>query len=199
MVLVVAGCATVQPPGDVVSNAEKETRYKTRVADIQTFNHWTLDGKLAISDGKDGGSGRLQWSVEPGLSELDFRGTFGRGAWQLDIRPDQAVLNFASGETWRAPDVSSLVRDHVGWEVPVDALSWWVRGLAAPGPVDVRLLDDDGRMLSLSQGGWEVEYKKYKEFSGAAMPVRLDARRGEHHVKFIMREWTFPVQSENDS
>lgn len=154
------------------------------------MDNWALDGKLAVSNDDDGGSGNLQWRNEPGLSELDFRGALGRGAWQLEIRPDQAILNLANGETWQAPDVSILVRDHVGWEVPVNSLAWWVRGLAAPGPVDERQLDPDGRITLLSQEGWDVEYKKYKEFSGMVMPTRLDARNGDQRVKFIMREWS---------
>lgn len=198
-VLVAAGCATVPRPEDTVSDSARAARHESRADQVLAFENWALDGKLAISDDKDGGSGRLQWRSGPGLSELDFRGAFGRGAWQLDIRPDLAVLSFANGETWQSPDVSSLVRDHVGWVVPVDALSWWVRGLAAPGAVEVRHLDEEGRMTFLSQDGWDVDYRKYKEFSGTAMPVRIDARRGEQRVKFIMREWAFPVQSENDS
>lgn len=187
--LAIAGCATVPGPSGGISDSEKARLYDSRAEAIGQIDVWSLDGKLAVSNGEDGGSGRLQWNSAPGLSELDFRGALGRGAWRLDIRPGMAQLDLASGESWQAAHVSTLVRDHVGWDVPVDALAWWVRGLAAPGSVDGRQIDSDGRMTLLSQHGWEVEYKKYKVFSGTDMPIRLDARNGEHHVKFIMREW----------
>jgi outer membrane lipoprotein LolB len=193
-----AGCATSPKTDGGVSQSERTARYESRAAVVESLDHWALDGRLAVSDGEDGGSGQLEWRNQPGLSELDFRGALGRGAWQLDIQPHRAVLNLANGETWQAADVSTLVRDHVGWDVPVDSLSWWVRGLAAPGPVDQRHIDVEGRITLLSQNGWDVEYKKYKEFSGLALPTRLDARSGRQHVKFIMRDWTIPVQSEND-
>lgn len=194
-----AACASVPTPEDDPSRAEKLERYEAHAAELAAVEHWVLDGRLAVSDDKDGGSGNLNWRQQPGLSELDFRGALGRGAWQLDILPGHAVLRLANGETWEAGDVSTLVRRHVGWEVPVDALGWWVRGLAAPGRLSRQDFDEAGRMTHLSQHGWEVEYQRYREFSGLALPTRLEARSGERQVKFVMRDWRFPDEGENDS
>ena len=199
LVLVLAGCATSPRNETTLSDLEKSARYESRVAEVGSIQQWALDGKLALSGGDDGGSGRLNWRTEPGLSELDFRGTLGRGAWQLDITPDLATLDLANGERWQAPEVSTLVMDHLGWSIPVDSLSWWVRGLAEPGSSALRVLDENGQIESLNQHGWKVDYERYKEFSGVTMPTRLEARSGELTVKLIMRDWTFPVQSENDS
>jgi len=198
-VAMLAACASVPPQEDDPTRTEKQARYEDRAAALQLRERWSLDGKLAVSDGEDGGSGRLEWRQQPGLSELDFRGTLGRGAWQLDIQPGYAVLNLANGESWQARDVSTLVREHVGWDVPVDALGWWVRGLAAPGQVTRRDLDEAGRMTRLTQHGWDVEYERYQEFSGLALPTRVVARSGERQVKFVMRDWSFPESLENDS
>lgn len=199
LAVLLGACATVPAPDDEPSRAEKVARYEARAAALAAREHWVLDGRLAVSDDEDGGSGKLEWRHRPGLSELDFRGALGRGAWQLDIEPGHAVLRLANGETWEAPDVSILVRDHVGWDVPVDALGWWVRGLAAPGRLADRDLDADGRMTRLSQHGWEVEYQRYRDFSGMALPVRLEARNGERQVKFVMRDWRFSEDEENGS
>lgn len=199
MMLAVAGCATAPHSENAALDPVKSARYESRAVAVGSLEKWAFDGKLALSDENDGGSGKVQWRAEPGLSELDFRGAFGRGAWQLDIRPDLAILEFATGESWQAPDVSVLFRDYVGWDVPVGSLSWWVRGLVAPGSPALRTLDDDGRITMLRQQGWMVEYERYKEFSGVTMPTRFEARKGPQTVKLIMREWTFPVQSENDS
>ncbi len=197
--LLLAACASVPPYEDEPTPAEKLRLYETRAAEVEDRAQWSLDGKLAVSDGEDGGSGRVEWHSRPGLSEINFTGTLGRGAWQLDIAPGHAVLQLANGETWQARDVGVLVRRHVGWTVPVDALSWWVRGLAAPGPVERRDLDAGGRMTLLSQHGWEVEYRHYEDFDGMALPTRLEARNGERQVKFVMREWMFPQAPENGS
>jgi outer membrane lipoprotein LolB len=192
-------CASVPSSEGRLSPSERQKLYEARAAAIALHERWTLDGKLAISDGDDGGSGNLEWRTRPGLSELDFRGALGRGAWQLDIQPGRSVLNLADGGSWEATEVSILVRQHVGWDVPVDALSWWVRGLTAPGRFSKRSLDDDGRLTLLSQQGWKVEYQRYREFSGVALPTKLEARKGKRQVKLVMRNWTLAESPENDS
>lgn len=191
-------CAT-QPPADQALTGARQAAFHARVETISEIPVWALDGKLAISDGEDGGSGRLQWRSAFETSRLDFRGALGRGAWQMEIMPGRAVLKLASGETWEAPDVTSLVVQHVGWRVPVDALAWWVRGLEAPGVVQQRILDDEGRMTLLKQHGWEVEYQRYGEFAGMAMPTRLEARNGERHVRLVLRGWTLEGVPEHGS
>lgn len=187
--LLLAACASVQKDEDDPGMAEKLRLYEARAETLTAQVRWSLDGKLAVSDGEDGGSGRVEWLHRPGMSEINFSGALGRGAWQLDIAPGHAVLQLANGEIWEAVEVGALVRQHVGWTVPVDALGWWVRGLAAPGKVERRAFDADGRMTLLAQRGWEVEYRRYDEFSGIALPTRLEARSGDRRVKFVMRDW----------
>jgi outer membrane lipoprotein LolB len=196
---IIASCATVSPPAGELSKKEKRALYEAHAAALESLDRWVLDGKLAVSDGEDGGTGRLEWRAQADINELDFRGALGRGSWQLDITPQRSVLSLGNGEVWEAPEVSSLVQRHVGWHVPVDALGWWVRGLAAPGKVDGQEIDNDGRLTRLSQHGWNVEYDRYREFSGMALPTRVDARSGARRVKFVMREWTFPERPENDT
>jgi outer membrane lipoprotein LolB len=197
LAILLTACASAPSTDGTLSKTERKKRYESRAAIIQMHQSWALDGKLAVSDGEDGGSGKLKWRTQPGLSELDFRGTFGRGAWQLAIRPGRSVLNLANGDTWEASDVSILVRKHVGWDVPVDALQWWVRGLAAPGRYSSRDIDDSGRLTLLSQDGWNVEYQRYQEFAGMALPTKLEARSGDHQVKLVMRSWNIPEDPEN--
>ena len=199
MATLLASCASTPSIEGSLPLSERQQRYDARAAAIQSHMQWTLDGRLAVSDGDDGGSGKLEWHAQPGLSELDFRGALGRGAWQLDIRPGHSVLNLANGDSWEASDVAILVRQHVGWDVPVEALAWWVRGLSAPGRVSRKMLDDDGRLTLLSQHGWKVEYQRYAEFSGVALPTKLEASKGKRQVKLVMRNWMLAESQENDS
>jgi outer membrane lipoprotein LolB len=166
-----------------------EAAYRERAARLSAIEQWGFSGKLSLDDGEQGGSGSLRWSTGPASTMLDFRGALGRGAWQLLITPAEAVLTEADGNVYAAPGVEGLVHDRIGWVVPVDALAWWVRGLEAPGDVDAAELDAEGRLLRLEQLDWEIEFSRYRAFSGESLPARLEARRDAYRVKLAVGRW----------
>jgi len=164
--------------------------YQSRAEKLGTSQSWALSGRLAISDGKDGGSGSLSWSQEGQETMMSFRGALGKGAWQLQSDADGARLELADGAVSFAPSVRELVLEHVGWKVPVDALAWWIKGLAQPGKWEARTLDEEGRLIDLRQSGWEVKFANYSGPADASLPRKLSARRGPYLVKMVVREWT---------
>lgn len=169
--------------------SDSKVAYRDRVELLTAIPEWGLVGKISLDDGDRGGSGRLQWNVRDNGSELDFHGAMGRGAWNLKIGPDGAVLREASGSEQTAPGVNALIQDRMGWPIPVEALQWWVRGLAAPGTVDDEQLDPQGLLTSLNQLGWRVEFNRYDSKTGVSLPVRLDARRDNYRVKLAIGRW----------
>lgn len=189
-------CATA--PSQVGDDPEAERRYVERLARLQATDRWTLEGRLAIRDGDDGGSGKLRWQAEPGGSRLDFHGALGRGAWRLIVSPGEAVLTMADGAVYRAASVDRLVTEQIGWQVPVAELSWWIRGLAAPGGRAARALGASGELLELQQAGWSIEFNRYRVFDEELMPGRVVAKRGERLVKFVVGDWTLAGRAAPD-
>jgi outer membrane lipoprotein LolB len=170
--------------------------YEQRLARLSGVDSWALEGRLAVSDDADGGSGQLSWRQDNGSSRMDFHGALGRGAWRLLADGRGAELEFADGTLHRARSIDSLVRRQVGWAVPVEALAWWVRGLAAPGRVQQRVLDEEGRLSQLRQDGWDIEFARYGPVDGLggdlSMPLRMTARHADRTVKLAVRRWELP-------
>lgn len=174
--------------------AAREPLYLQRADHLMQADAWSLEGRLAVSDEQDGGSGSFQWRRDAASSRMDFHGALGRGAWRLLADERGAELEFADGTSYRAPNVDRLVREQVGWRVPVEKLAWWVRGLAAPGTVQGRTLDQEGRLDALQQDGWDIEYKRYAMVGEVAMPFRMTARRESRTVKIAVRKWRLSSQ-----
>ena len=167
--------------------------YQDRIEKLGGITEWGLVGRISLDDGDRGGSGKLQWNVNPGNSELDFHAAMGRGAWRLQISPAGAVLKEANGTEQTAPQVNDLIQDRMGWPIPVDALQWWVRGLAAPGLTDDKKFDEAGQLINLEQFGWSVDYSRYDSIAGITLPVRLTARRDNYRVKLAISRWRMDV------
>lgn len=185
--VVFSGCAPVRTR--TVENPAFAQAYQLRFAQLRALDHWALDGRLAISDGQEGGSGSLSWLNEEDMTHMSFRGALGKGAWQLQTEAAGARLQMANGAVHYAPSVAELVLKEVGWKVPVEALTWWIKGLAQPGDWETRVLDENGRLKRLRQFGWDVDFANYAESNGYWLPARLSARHGEYSVKMAVRKW----------
>lgn len=190
--VLLAACGAV--PTVDPEQAAREPLYQQRADHLIQVDAWTLEGRLAVSDERDGGSGSFQWRRDAAGSRMDFHGALGRGAWRLLADERGAELEFADGTSYRAPSVDQLVREQVGWQVPVEKLAWWVRGLAAPGTVQRRTLDQEGRLNALRQDGWDIEYTRYAGVGEVAMPFRMTARRENRTVKIAVRKWRLSSQ-----
>lgn len=186
MVIALSACTSVAVKEP---EAAGKVIYQQRAVGINAIDEWGFSGKISLDDGDQGGSGRLQWDVQADSFELDFHGAMGRGAWHLQVDPERAVLKEASGEQRTAASVNDLIQERIGWPLPVDALQWWVRGLAAPGMVDAEQFDSRGLLLHLDQFGWSVDINRYKTFADLQMPIRVDARRDNYRVKLAISRW----------
>ncbi len=191
--LLLAACSSV--PTKETGQVERIVLYEAKTAALVESDQWALKGRLAVNDGEEGGSGHLNWWKRGQTSSMSFRGALGRGAWQLAVDDNGAVLKWADGAVYRADTVDELIEQQLGWAIPVDALAWWVRGLAAPGNWDLRQLDMYGNLERLSQSGWDIDYGRYRDAGGIPMPVKLTARRHSYTVKFVIQDWDLQAKT----
>jgi len=182
-----SGCTSV--PARIPESQAQVRAYQDRLQQLQPITRWVLESRLAISNGSEGGTGSLKWAQDNQATRMSFHGALGRGAWQLEADPSGAHLELANGDVEEASSVAELVLRHVGWKVPVDALSWWIKGLAQPGEWENREFDQQGRLKSLNQFGWDVMFDQYAESDGFWLPARLTARRGDYRIKMVVRKW----------
>ena len=76
-----------------------------------------------------------------------------------------------------------------GWDLPLQALPDWLKGLPAPG-LDVEESVLEGNLLrQLLQGGWQVLFQSYGVFGDYTLPTRLSIERGDTSAKVILRQW----------
>lgn len=187
VLIFLVGCSSM--PAPQTDAHSREVLYESRLASLSLVKKWEIGGRLAVNDGKDGGSGNFNWRNEGESNSMSFHGALGRGAWRLEADRHNAVLELADGETFQASTINQLVEQRLGWKVPVDALSWWVRGLAAPGNEGIRQLDADGQLEGLEQFGWVIQYGRYKNEDGVVLPVKVTARKNTQTVKLVVRDW----------
>ncbi len=191
-----AACASGprRTPAPAVPVVQAEHHQAQRRQALETLQDWSLQGRVAITNGTRGGSGRLDWSQQQDRYRVALSAPVTRQSWSLAGGQDGgAVLEGVEGGTRRGPDAGQLLREATGWEIPVDALGWWVRGLETPGAHAVEY-GADGHLLRMQAAGWTIEYQEWQPPAGGfpAMPRRLQAERGQARVRLVVDGWTLP-------
>lgn len=184
--ILVTGCAA---PGGVTRDGPSVQAERERM--ILEREDWALRGRIAVSDGKDGGSARVNWDAGPEQYELWIYAPLAQGTWRLEGGPDTAVLSGPKG-SFQGADAQSLLSRHLGWHLPVSGLRHWVRGVRAPGPVEDVEYDARGRLAILKQDGWTVTYTQWASYPGLDMPRRIEADFPPYQVKLVVQDWALP-------
>jgi outer membrane lipoprotein LolB len=109
------------------------------------------------------------------------------------IHSDGQTLEIHQGDEHRTIDISNpdAIVLNTGWDLPLQALSYWLKGIPAPDSKVQRLEPDPQTELlkSLWQDDWEVNYQRYKQFQGFTLPARLQVQRDKTRAKIIISDW----------
>ena len=201
-VMAVSGCASVPPaqpassaaPGDVAAfeAAQQQHEAALGLADGQcAAPTWSMVGRVALSNGKDGGSGRIEWSQADAQAVVTLSAPVTRQSWTLRTDPTGAVLDGVPNGPRRGTQADSLLREATGWQIPVGALGCWLRGARAGtdvGAASIRY-DANGRPARIEQAGWQIDYSGWGEDGGLRVPTRINAQRGDDRVRLIVDGW----------
>lgn len=133
---------------------------------------WELRGKLGYRGPDANGSAWLNWLQRDDHFDLTFTGPMGAGATHISGDSSIAVLTRGREES-RASTVSTLTREALGINLPLDELLWWVRGLPAPGQSASLQVGDDQLLASLRQAGWQLLFDRYTLVDGLYLPSRI--------------------------
>lgn len=190
-----AGCATqrVRPASEpsAAHVAQGERLLSERESALFERENFDLSGRIAISDGHDGGSGRFEWEQRGRAFSLRFYAPISAQNWRLEVQPGQALLIESNGAVRVASSAEELLARELNWNLPADALRYWVLGMRAPGAESVAEYADDGRLASLKQRGWEIRYIDFDRDGEPPLPRKLYARSGDHQVRISVRRWNF--------
>ncbi|HJW07976.1 MAG TPA: lipoprotein insertase outer membrane protein LolB [Rhodanobacter sp.] len=188
--LLLAAC--VPPAVRVKGDAGLLGAQLARERALARADHWELQGRLGVSNGKDGGSGSFSWTQNGEQYEFVLRGPAISGMnFRLSGGPDGALLEGVEHGPLRGPDAEALMHKALGWEVPLRDLRAWVLGLRADsGPAELSFGENRLPAL-LQQDGWTVDYREWDEARQPPLPTKVFAGKPPFKVKLSIESWQF--------
>jgi outer membrane lipoprotein LolB len=193
--LVATLCVACVAPAPRPSADRVEALWTAHAAATRPLSHWELHGRLAVQADDRGGQASLLWVREAGRHSIRLNGPLGRGVVRITQDESGARLQDSEQRVFEAANAEELLFRYTGWRLPIANLDWWVLGLPVPGMAADQTLDDAGRLQTLRQKGWAVQYDKYVSVDGYDLPGRLqltraaDAGAPDMQVRLVIDHW----------
>ncbi|NKF23625.1 lipoprotein insertase outer membrane protein LolB [Solimonas marina] len=183
--LALGACATLPKPDtvDAAQVAGKWQAHRTAVAAISSFQ---LNGRAGAGNGI---KADLRWRQYAGARfEARIAGPFGAGAVAISGTPHDVEIRTKDG-TEQTTDPEGWMLQRAGWTFPIDGLRWWALGLPAPGTPAKTTFDAQGRLATLTQDGWTLQYLDYQEVGDLSLPHRFAATSAQIDLRLVVDQW----------
>lgn len=173
-----AGCATPSRSLDAVA----------RVEDAAALERWSISGRVAVSNGKDGGSGRIEWVQRGAQYAITIRAPVSNQTWRLSNEHGVVRLEGVRPEPVEGDDAQELLAREAGWRLPIAEMQRWIRGVAYSSAAEIET-DGEGLPKTLRESGWTVTYRNWDTASQPALPSRIAATRPPYKVRLAVSTW----------
>ena len=190
----VSGCALLpHAPSHVARPAQLETA------------SFALNGRISINHHGERQSAGLHWVHRapptgrvhpPGLvaeastpsDEILLLTPLGQTAARI-YRDDKSATLDNGDKHYQDVDAEALMKQVLGWHLPLDGLQRWVLGLPAnhtPAQIE---RDSNGHIAVMHQDGWEMRYTHYADSRPDSLPTRVQLIHEDLKVLLLMDEW----------
>lgn len=182
--VVLAGCASHAPRPTAAQQPWSERR-----AQLQGLSDFELKGRVAVATGSEGFNGHLTWQQQDARSIVVIDGPLGVGG--VRIMADGAALSVTNskGAVLDSDAARAELLARLGFEPPLASLRYWVLGVPDPAQPATETVDADQRLVSLAQGGWEIQYTDYMSAGGRWLPRRVSLHRNDVRARLFVDDW----------
>jgi len=189
LLLLLAACATKTPMSTpVVQNQES---WDNRQATLSQLTQWQAQGALAIQTSKGTDSMQFDWQLHSQNNySLRFIGPVGTGYGTLSTTPTQSIYLAPKGKTYTDRNAEALLNQVTGWQLPVNDLYYWARGLPAPTSNPTLRFDTNHSHLSgLEQDGFTLTFERYSGVGSVDLPTKLVIQNDAVKIKIVVTRW----------
>lgn len=182
--LFLTACAGIPEPGGTPGSWEAQRER------IEAIEYFTASGKIALRTPEQVESASLLWQQLGESSHLRLSGPMGLSATTVDSNGQQVVMR--QGDETHRWDIDDPALEYTpGLNLPLRALSYWLKGVPAPElELESLRLNPAGELPhSLQQRGWRVEYQEFGDFEGYILPTRFKVSQGDTSARIILRRW----------
>ena len=204
-----SACSSLpQQPSAVPNNAASLALHAKHLTTLQAIKVFHVKGRIGVQTKQQGFSGGIDWQHTTAKDDIALYSPLGGQVASVERTPEKVTLVDAKGNSMSAADAETLTQSALGWQLPLAGLADWVIGrpyvsCAANAQVDcaansnlsssnspTKTLDAQGKLRTLDQDGWHIEYQEYAQFNETWLPSKLYLTSQNVNIKLIVQHIT---------
>ncbi|GGI88848.1 lipoprotein insertase outer membrane protein LolB [Legionella impletisoli] len=181
-------CAPPRPAAEAPVNETMPV--KEREEKTATVSSWVINGAMAAKNQNKSWTASVNWKQQgAGQYQIRLFGPLGGGT--VIIEKNGGVITYKDGpKTVTSNSADKLLAQETGIKLPVSNLYYWVRGLPAPGPVQVTEYDRYNHLKTLKQSGYTVKYLNYTSKGNVDLPSKIQLTGHGLSMKLVIKSWS---------
>ena len=182
--LLLSACATVPPAPEPVRE------FAAHAKRVEALAGWALRGRAALTTPQDSGTLAVDWRQVGEAYRIELRAPLGAGSVRLSGDQAGVLLQTSDGEEAFARTPGGLLQAYTGYQLPVEALRYWLLGVPVPDYAADQRFGDEGLLDELEQLGWQIDYRGYGQYGELALPTKIFLRNEDGiDVRVVVQRW----------
>jgi outer membrane lipoprotein LolB len=191
--LLSGGCSSL-PEAPVTNESRSDwANHQTRLAE---FNTWELHARSAIFADDEVYHVGINWQRQQARFVLVIEAPFGQGVFRVESNlgignTGLVVLSLPDGQQYFDDSAEALLLRVLGWALPVKGLESWIKGLPDESDNYLFELRGDGRLKSLQQNDWTINYLEYFDTQSETpgLPRKMYLKHSDLALKIVVDRW----------
>lgn len=184
------GCASRQVPLQ-----QPETQSITeRNKQLLTLIDWKISGKIAFIEKNKRQSASLQWHNQQSKQQQTLNLTTILGINVFHLESDNGYHQIkVDGKTYQGKDLPQLIHSFTGLTLPIQALTFWLKGLAYNKGDQITYHPDSqlpSQLISQYEDKtWTITYDKYQWQRGYHLASKFTISQQNVLIKIVVNNW----------
>ena len=195
LLLLLSACAPLQKQADPTIQFIPPS-WPAHQSKMASIDSWQIKGKLAYRNNVDSGSAWFDWTQHGDNFTIYLSGPFGVGTVQISGNAQAITLSQPGEADISSHSSSALTQRLFGWQLPVEQMRYWVRGIPAnTSGRAFETFNKEGLLDTLQEDGWKININRYQAGPRGPLPGKIKGSSNELAFTLLLKAWSFP---END-
>ncbi|MDF1759452.1 MAG: lipoprotein insertase outer membrane protein LolB [Coxiellaceae bacterium] len=187
--VVLSGCVSLTPP----TLSKQQTDYKksaplTRQQKLRALKSWNISGAVSVKQPQRSFIARYTWRQNNGHYTIGIHSNLDLASVKLVGSRSRVTLSSSDGKVVKSNNLNALMQQQLGWRLPVNNLTYWIRSLPAPGSNNTQY-NKLGQTKKIQQSGWTVTYSRYQRINGLELPTLMNVSGRDLQLRIVVKQW----------